>query len=103
MYRVFLLFFYLLVTLDTSRRRSVFHPSVTIKQGYLWKRRWGHGKFMTSFIFKKRYFWLKYDTLAYAKKPNDQVRLYRAIRTRHCLRWLVMLISACGSYVDRFW
>ena len=67
----------LLVTQDTTRRRSVFHPSVTIKQGYLWKRRWDHVKFMSSYTFKKRYFWLKYDTLAYAKKPNDQVGIPR--------------------------
>lgn len=55
------------------RRRSVFHPSVTIKQGYLWKRRWKGGGCLAFFAPHRRYFWLKYDSFAYSSKPTDQV------------------------------
>lgn len=62
----------------------MFHPSVTIKQGYLWKRKWDKIKVVNAFTFKKRYFWLKYDTISYAKKPTDNVDHYFLISVNYC-------------------
>lgn len=77
-YNIFKNSHFVSVVLEMGRRRSVFHPSVTIKQGYLWKRRMDKIYFVNSFTFKKRYFWLKYDCISYAKKPSDQVS--------HCIK-----------------
>ncbi|CAH1802446.1 unnamed protein product [Owenia fusiformis] len=59
------------------RRRSTFHPSVIMKEGYLEKYRDGvksnKSKNLLK-IFKQRYFWLKYESLTYTHKSSDQVR-----------------------------
>ena len=64
---------FLVVTTEKDRCRAVFHPSVTLKQGYLWKRRGDSISFVTHFTFKKRYFQLKFNTLAFARTPAEQV------------------------------
>ncbi|XP_053136296.1 rasGAP-activating-like protein 1 isoform X2 [Hemicordylus capensis] len=51
-----------------------FHPSATIKEGYLNKRRADGLHLVSRFTFKKRYFWLSNETLTYAKSPEWQVR-----------------------------
>ncbi|XP_041058974.1 rasGAP-activating-like protein 1 [Carcharodon carcharias] len=56
------------------QQRAVFHPSVTIKEGYLHKRKAEGVNLVTRFTFKKRYFWLSSETLSYAKTPDWQVR-----------------------------
>ncbi|XP_060699580.1 rasGAP-activating-like protein 1 isoform X1 [Hemiscyllium ocellatum] len=56
------------------QQRVVFHPSVTIKEGYLHKRKAEGVNLVTRFTFKKRYFWLSSETLSYAKSPDWQVR-----------------------------
>ncbi|XP_072444181.1 rasGAP-activating-like protein 1 isoform X3 [Chiloscyllium punctatum] len=56
------------------QQRVVFHPSVTIKEGYLHKRKAEGVNLVTRFTFKKRYFWLNSETLSYAKTPDWQVR-----------------------------
>ncbi|XP_038675861.1 rasGAP-activating-like protein 1 [Scyliorhinus canicula] len=56
------------------QQRVVFHPSVTIKEGYLHKRKAEGVNLVTRFTFKKRYFWLSSETLSYAKTPDWQVR-----------------------------
>ncbi|XP_069768610.1 rasGAP-activating-like protein 1 [Narcine bancroftii] len=52
----------------------VFHPSVTIKEGYLHKRKAEGVNLVTRFTFKKRYFWLSSENLSYAKSSDWQVR-----------------------------
>jgi hypothetical protein len=66
-------YYYYPVNLDLTRRRSVFHPSIVVNQGYLFKKRWNECKHFKNMTFKKRYFWIKYDSVSYAKKPTDQV------------------------------
>nr|XP_014349663.1 PREDICTED: rasGAP-activating-like protein 1 [Latimeria chalumnae] len=56
------------------QHRAAFHPSVTIKEGYLHKRKAEGVNLVTRFTFKKRYFWLSSETLSYAKSPDWQVR-----------------------------
>ncbi|XP_036383530.1 rasGAP-activating-like protein 1 [Megalops cyprinoides] len=55
-------------------QRAVFLPSVTVKEGYLHKRKAEGPQLLTRFAFKKRYFWLSSETLSYAKTPEWQVR-----------------------------
>ncbi|XP_064210137.1 rasGAP-activating-like protein 1 isoform X1 [Anguilla rostrata] len=55
-------------------QRAVFLPSVTVKEGYLHKRKAEGPQLLTRFAFKKRYFWLSSETLSYAKTPDWQVR-----------------------------
>ncbi|XP_058889265.1 rasGAP-activating-like protein 1 [Acipenser ruthenus] len=55
-------------------QRAVFLPSVTVKEGYLHKRKAEGPQLLTRFAFKKRYFWLSSETLSYAKSPDWQVR-----------------------------
>ncbi|XP_041078797.1 rasGAP-activating-like protein 1 isoform X1 [Polyodon spathula] len=55
-------------------QRAVFLPSVTVKEGYLHKRKAESPQLLTRFAFKKRYFWLSSETLSYAKSPDWQVR-----------------------------
>ena len=62
------------VRLNSTRRRSVFHPAVIQKQGYLQKRRWNEKTGFNSLLFAKRYFWLKYESIEYAQHPSDKVR-----------------------------
>lgn len=54
--------------------RTLFHPSVTIKEGFLHKRKAEAVNLVTRFTFKKRYFWLSSQTLSYSKTPDWQVR-----------------------------
>ncbi|KAG8455664.1 hypothetical protein GDO86_001742 [Hymenochirus boettgeri] len=54
--------------------RTLFHPSVTIKEGFLHKRKAEAVNLVTRFTFKKRYFWLSSQTLSYSKSPDWQVR-----------------------------
>ncbi|XP_075069836.1 rasGAP-activating-like protein 1 [Mixophyes fleayi] len=54
--------------------RTLFHPSVTIKEGFLHKRKAEAVNLVTRFTFKKRYFWLCSQTFSYAKSPEWQVR-----------------------------
>jgi hypothetical protein len=78
------------VSVEITRRRSVFHPSVVVKQGVLWKKRWRSNKSTASFTFKKRFFWLKYDMLCYANRQNDQVIFSWTKNSRIplCFRWV---------------
>ncbi|XP_072004335.1 rasGAP-activating-like protein 1 isoform X2 [Engystomops pustulosus] len=54
--------------------RTLFHPSVTIKEGFLHKRKAEAVNLVTRFTFKKRYFWLSSQTFSYSKSPDWQVR-----------------------------
>lgn len=54
--------------------RALVAPSVTVREGYLLKRKEEPGGLATRFAFKKRYFWLSGETLSYAKSPECQVR-----------------------------
>uniref|UniRef100_A0A803THC9 RAS protein activator like 1 n=1 Tax=Anolis carolinensis TaxID=28377 RepID=A0A803THC9_ANOCA len=53
---------------------TLFHPSATIKEGYLHKRRAEGLPLVSRFTFKKRYFWLSKESLSYSKSPEWQVR-----------------------------
>ncbi|XP_038229298.1 rasGAP-activating-like protein 1 isoform X1 [Dermochelys coriacea] len=57
-----------------TQPRTLFHPSVTIKEGYLHKRKAEGLHLLPRFIFKKRYFWLSSETLSYSRSPEWQVR-----------------------------
>ncbi|KYO31782.1 rasGAP-activating-like protein 1 isoform X1 [Alligator mississippiensis] len=57
-----------------AQPRTLFHPSATIKEGYLHKRKAEGLHLVTRFTFKKRYFWLSSETLSYSKSPEWQVR-----------------------------
>lgn len=54
--------------------RLTFHPSLTIKEGYLHKRKAEDVNLVTRFTFKKRYFWLSSESLSYAKSSDWQVK-----------------------------
>uniref|UniRef100_A0A674IAL3 RAS protein activator like 1 n=1 Tax=Terrapene triunguis TaxID=2587831 RepID=A0A674IAL3_9SAUR len=56
-----------------AQPRTLFHPSVTIKEGYLHKRKAEGLHLLPRFTFKKRYFWLSSETLSYSKSPEWQV------------------------------
>ncbi|XP_030438202.1 rasGAP-activating-like protein 1 isoform X1 [Gopherus evgoodei] len=58
----------------TAQPRTLFHPSVTIKEGYLHQRKAEGPHLLPRFTFKKRYFWLSSETLSYSKSPEWQVR-----------------------------
>ncbi|XP_053225800.1 rasGAP-activating-like protein 1 isoform X1 [Podarcis raffonei] len=53
---------------------TLFHPSATIKEGYLNKRKAEGLHLVSRFTFKKRYFWLSNESLSYSKSPEWQVR-----------------------------
>ncbi|XP_075625733.1 rasGAP-activating-like protein 1 isoform X2 [Balearica regulorum gibbericeps] len=53
---------------------ALFHPSATIKEGYLHTRVAGGAALLPRFAFKKRYFWLSSEALTYSKSPEWQVR-----------------------------
>uniref|UniRef100_A0A8C3SS35 RAS protein activator like 1 n=1 Tax=Chelydra serpentina TaxID=8475 RepID=A0A8C3SS35_CHESE len=57
-----------------AQPRTLFHPSVTIKEGYLHKHKAEGLHLLPRFTFKKRYFWLSSETLSYSKSPEWQVR-----------------------------
>uniref|UniRef100_A0A8C9R1C3 RAS protein activator like 1 n=1 Tax=Scleropages formosus TaxID=113540 RepID=A0A8C9R1C3_SCLFO len=57
-----------------AQQRAVFLPSVTLKEGFLHKRKADSPQLLTRFAFKKRYFWLSSESLSYAKSPDWQVR-----------------------------
>uniref|UniRef100_A0A4W3I2G9 RAS protein activator like 1 n=1 Tax=Callorhinchus milii TaxID=7868 RepID=A0A4W3I2G9_CALMI len=59
---------------ESGKASTPFHPAVTIKEGYLHKRKAEGLNLVTRFTFKKRYFWLSNETLSYAKSPDWQVR-----------------------------
>ncbi|KAM6155759.1 rasGAP-activating-like protein 1 [Rhynchocyon petersi] len=54
--------------------RALVPPSVTVREGYLLKRKEEPAGLATRFAFKKRYFWLSGETLTYSKSPEWQVR-----------------------------
>ncbi|KAM8816946.1 rasGAP-activating-like protein 1 isoform 2-T2 [Rhynchonycteris naso] len=54
--------------------RALVPPSVTVREGYLLKRKEEPGSLATRFAFKKHYFWLSGETLSYSKSPEWQVR-----------------------------
>lgn len=54
--------------------RALVPPSVTVREGYLLKRKEEPASLATRFAFKKRYFWLSGETLSYAKSPDGQMR-----------------------------
>uniref|UniRef100_I3M3F9 RAS protein activator like 1 n=1 Tax=Ictidomys tridecemlineatus TaxID=43179 RepID=I3M3F9_ICTTR len=53
--------------------RALVPPSVTLREGYLQKRKEEPAGLATRFAFKKRYFWLSGEELACAKGPEGQV------------------------------
>nr|KAF6403966.1 RAS protein activator like 1 [Molossus molossus] len=53
--------------------RALVPPSVTVREGYLLKRKEDPAGLATRFAFKKRYFWLSGETLSYSKSPEWQV------------------------------
>nr|XP_048678199.1 rasGAP-activating-like protein 1 isoform X3 [Caretta caretta] len=57
-----------------TQPRTLFHPSVTIKEGYLHKHKAEGLHLLPRFTFKKRYFWLSSETLSYSRSPEWQVR-----------------------------
>ncbi|XP_057601577.1 rasGAP-activating-like protein 1 isoform X3 [Hippopotamus amphibius kiboko] len=54
--------------------RALVPPSVTIREGYLLKRKEEPSGLATCFAFKKHYFWLSGETLSYSKSPEWQMR-----------------------------
>ncbi|XP_023383923.1 rasGAP-activating-like protein 1 [Pteropus vampyrus] len=54
--------------------RALIPPSVTIREGYLLKRKEEPASLATRFAFKKRYFWLNGETFSYSKSPEWQTR-----------------------------
>ncbi|XP_076961434.1 rasGAP-activating-like protein 1 isoform X3 [Callospermophilus lateralis] len=54
--------------------RALVPPSVTLREGYLQKRKEEPAGLATRFAFKKRYFWLSGEHLACAKGPEGQER-----------------------------
>ncbi|KAM7051204.1 rasGAP-activating-like protein 1 isoform 1-T1 [Molossus nigricans] len=54
--------------------RALVPPSVTVREGYLLKRKEDPAGLATRFAFKKRYFWLSGETLSYSKSPEWQMR-----------------------------
>ncbi|XP_054450295.1 rasGAP-activating-like protein 1 [Pteronotus mesoamericanus] len=54
--------------------RALVPPSVTVREGYLLKRKEDPASLATRFAFKKRYFWLSGETLSYSKSPEWQTR-----------------------------
>ncbi|XP_072564109.1 rasGAP-activating-like protein 1 isoform X2 [Paramormyrops kingsleyae] len=59
-------------TVSDRLQRAPFLPSVTLKEGYLHKRKTEGPQLLTRFAFKKRYFWLNSESLSYAKSPDWQ-------------------------------
>lgn len=59
--------------------RALVPPSVTVREGYLLKRKEEPAGLATRFAFKKRYFWLSGETLSYSKSPEWQVGLHPAV------------------------
>lgn len=55
--------------------RALVPPSVTVREGYLLKRKEEPTSLATRFAFKKRYFWLSGEMLSYSKSPEWQVGL----------------------------
>ncbi|XP_068617099.1 rasGAP-activating-like protein 1 [Brachionichthys hirsutus] len=68
---------------ESSPQRAEFTSSVTVKEGYLHKHKAEGPQLLSRFAFKKRYFWLTSETLAYAKTPDGQVRSSIPVR---CVR-----------------
>lgn len=54
--------------------RALVPSSVTVREGYLLKRKEEPASLATRFAFKKRYFWLSGETLSYSKSPECQIR-----------------------------
>ncbi|TRY64833.1 hypothetical protein DNTS_004424 [Danionella cerebrum] len=59
--------------LPESRQRSVFLPSVVLREGFLQKHHNDGPQLLKRFTFKKRYFWLSSETLSFAKSPDCQI------------------------------
>lgn len=53
--------------------RALVPSSVTVREGYLLKRKEEPASLATRFAFKKRYFWLSGEMLSYSKSPECQV------------------------------
>ncbi|KPP61591.1 rasGAP-activating-like protein 1-like [Scleropages formosus] len=68
-------------TVPDARQRAVFLPSVTLKEGFLHKRKADSPQLLTRFAFKKRYFWLSSESLSYAKSPDWQCEKGEATHT----------------------
>ncbi|KAB1255785.1 RasGAP-activating-like protein 1 [Camelus dromedarius] len=54
--------------------RALVPPSVTVREGYLLKRKEEPTGLASRFAFKKRYFWLSGEMLSYSKSPECQMR-----------------------------
>uniref|UniRef100_A0A671P5C5 RAS protein activator like 1 n=1 Tax=Sinocyclocheilus anshuiensis TaxID=1608454 RepID=A0A671P5C5_9TELE len=63
-----------LIDIDHTPQRTVFLPSVIVKEGFLQKHKAEGPQLLKRFAFKKRYFWLSSETLSYAKSPDWQVQ-----------------------------
>lgn len=59
--------------------RALVPPSVTVREGYLLKRKEEPAGLATRFAFKKRYFRLSGEMLSYSKSPEWQVGLQPAV------------------------
>ncbi|XP_074868867.1 rasGAP-activating-like protein 1 isoform X2 [Carettochelys insculpta] len=60
-------------TVGEAQPRTPFHPSATIKEGYLHKHQAEGLQLLARFTFKKRYFWLTGEALSYSKSPEWQI------------------------------
>uniref|UniRef100_A0A671P5A9 RAS protein activator like 1 n=1 Tax=Sinocyclocheilus anshuiensis TaxID=1608454 RepID=A0A671P5A9_9TELE len=60
--------------MSEAPQRTVFLPSVIVKEGFLQKHKAEGPQLLKRFAFKKRYFWLSSETLSYAKSPDWQVQ-----------------------------
>ncbi|XP_058895407.1 rasGAP-activating-like protein 1 isoform X1 [Kogia breviceps] len=54
--------------------RALVPPSVTVREGYLLKRKEEPTGLATRFAFKKHYFWLSGEMLSYSRSPECQTR-----------------------------
>ncbi|XP_051888171.1 rasGAP-activating-like protein 1 [Pristis pectinata] len=89
-------------------QRLVFHPSVTIKEGYLHKRKAEGVNLVTRFTFKKRYFWLSSESLSYAKSSdwqnvNELNQWLSAIRKASIYNQRMLPSFHPGSYRSNRW
>ncbi|XP_016346657.1 rasGAP-activating-like protein 1 [Sinocyclocheilus anshuiensis] len=76
-------------------QRTVFLPSVIVKEGFLQKHKAEGPQLLKRFAFKKRYFWLSSETLSYAKSPDWQVQ--HAFLSSLCVCFMNGVSLAVGS------
>nr|XP_025044452.1 rasGAP-activating-like protein 1 [Pelodiscus sinensis] len=60
------------VTSGEAQPRTLFHPSLTIKEGYLHKHKAEGLHLLPRFTFQKRYFWLSSEALSYLTRAGSQ-------------------------------